>query len=113
MPGVQFTNQVDMNGFKVTELGPGSAGTDAVNVNQLTAGAPQGFAQTIGDGVATSFAVTHSLNTLDVITAVVEVASGSYAFTTVTVTGVNAVQVDFGAAPTTDQYRVLVIPVPA
>lgn len=112
MPGVQFTNQIDMNGFKVTELGPGTAGTDGVNVNQLNTAAPQGFAQTVGDGVAASFTVTHSLNTLDVMTQVLEVASGSYVSTTVAVTGVNAVQVDFGAAPTTDQYRVLVIPVP-
>ena len=27
MPGVQFTNQIDLNGFKVTEMGPGTAGT--------------------------------------------------------------------------------------
>jgi len=37
MPGIQFNAQADMNGFKVTELGPGTAGTDAVNLNQLNA----------------------------------------------------------------------------
>lgn len=112
MPGVQFTNQIDMNGFKVTELAPGVAGTDAVNVNQLTAAAPQGYAETIGDGVLTTFTVTHSLNTLDVITAVVEVATGNYVMTDMRVASVNAVEVAFGAAPTAGQYRVLVVPVP-
>lgn len=112
MPGVQFTNQIDMNGFAVTELAPGVAGTDGVNVNQLTANAPQGFGQTIGNGVLTSFTVTHNFGTLDVITAVVEVATGAYVYTTAAVASVNAVQVDFGTAPSTNQYRVLVVPVP-
>lgn len=112
MPGVQFTNQIDMNGFAVTELAPGVSGTDGVNVNQLTASAPQGFGQTIGNGVLTSFTVTHSFGTLDVITAVIEIATGAYVYTTAAVVSTNAVQIDFGAAPSTNQYRVLVIPVP-
>lgn len=112
MPGVQFTNQIDLNGFKATEMGPGTAGTDGVNVNQLTAASPQGFAQNVGDGVTTSFTVTHSLNTLDVITAVVEISTGSYVFTDARVASVNTVAVAFGTAPATDQYRVLVVPVP-
>ncbi len=112
MSGVQFGNQIDMNGFKVTELGPGVSGTDAVNVNQLSAGSPQGFAQNIGDGSATSFTVTHNFNTLDVITAVVEISTGNYVFADMRVSSVNAVVVAFGSAPTTNQYRVLIIPVP-
>lgn len=112
MPGVQFGNQIDMNGFKVTEIGPGTAGTDAVNLNQLNAIVPQGFGQTVGDGVATSFTITHNLNTLDVITSVLEVASGNYVFTTAVISGLNSVDVSFAVAPTSSQYRVLVIPVP-
>ncbi len=112
MPGVQFTNQIDMNGFKVTEVGPGVAGTDAVNLSQLTAAAPQGFAQTIGDGVATLFTITHNLNTLDVITQVYEAASGTYALADARIATVNTVEVAFLLPPTAGQYRVLVIPVP-
>jgi hypothetical protein len=112
MPGVQFTNQIDMNGFKVTELGPGIAGTDAVNVNQLTSSSPQGFAETVGDGINASFTITHNLNTLDVITAVYEVSTGNYVFTDSRIASVNTVVVAFGSTPTTSQYRVLVIPVP-
>ncbi len=101
-----------MNGFKVTELGPAVAGTDAVNLNQLTAVSPQGFGQTIGDGVATLFTITHSLGTSDVITAVYEISSGNYVGSGTRVASANTVEVEFGAAPTTNQYRVLVIPVP-
>lgn len=112
MPGVQFTNQIDMNSFKVTELAPGTAGADAVTVDQLAASAPQGFAQTIGDGIATTFTVTHGFGTTDVIAAVYEIATGEEIITGLRRSTVNDVEVSFGAAPTTGQYRVLVIPVP-
>jgi hypothetical protein len=112
MPGVQFTNQLDINGFKVTEMAPGTNGTDSVNLDQLNAASPQGFADSIGDGVATTFTVTHNFNTLDVITTVYEVASGNYILADARVASVNTVEVTFGSAPTTDQYRVLVVPVP-
>ena len=112
MSGVQFTNQIDMNGFKVTELGPGVAGTDAVNVNQLTAGGPQGFAQDIGNGSATSFTVSHNFSTFDVIVQVYQNSDGAEIFTDVRRSAEDDVVIAFGSAPTTNQYRVLVIPVP-
>jgi hypothetical protein len=112
VPGVQFRGQIDMNGLPITELAPGVAGTDAVNVNQLTASGPQGYAQTIGDGTNTTFTVTHNFSTLDVMVAVIEVSTGAHIITTVVNNGVNTVQVTFGTVPTTNQYRVLVIPVP-
>lgn len=112
MPGVQFTNQIDMNSFKVTEMAPGTAGTDAVNVNQLTSSSPQGFAADLGNGVATSFTVSHNFSTLDVIVQVYEIATGAEIFTTVTRSAEDDVTIAFGAAPTTNQYRVLIIPVP-
>lgn len=52
--------------------------------------------------------VTHNLNTLDVIVEVVEVATGATVQADVTRTGVNAVSVNFGGAPTAGQYRTLV-----
>jgi hypothetical protein len=112
MPGVQFTNQIDMNGFKVTEVAPGVSGTDAVNVTQLGAVSPQGFAQDIGDGVATSFTVSHNFSTFDVIVQVYEVSTGTQIYTDVQRSAADDVTVGFGAAPTSGQYRVLVIPVP-
>lgn len=112
MTGVQFGQQIDMNGFKVTELGTGIAGTDAVNVSQLNAASPQGFAQTVGDGVATSFTVSHNFSTFDVIVQVYEVSTGNEIYTDVRRSAEDDVIVAFGSAPTTNQYRVLVVPVP-
>jgi len=112
MPGVQFGQQLDLNNNKITELAPGTAGTDAVNVNQLTAGSPQGFSANVGDGVASTFNVVHSLNTTDVLIQVYEVATGDQWFVETSTSGVNAIDVTFGFVPTTDQFRAQVIPVP-
>lgn len=112
MPGVQFGQQLDLNGNKITELAPGVAGTDAVNVNQLTANAPQGFSATVGDGVASTFNVVHSLATTDVMIQVFEVSSGDQWIVETSTNGANAVDVTFGFIPTAGQFRVQVIPVP-
>lgn len=112
MPGVQFGQDIDMNGNSITELAPGVAATDAVNVSQLTASAPQGFSATVGDGVASTFNVVHSLATTDVMVQVYDVANGDQWITEVSTNGANAVDVTFGFTPTAGQFRVQVIPVP-
>lgn len=115
MAGVQFGSQIDMNGFKITELGPGVAPTDAVNVSQLSAAIPQGFAQTIGDGVASTFSITHGLGLTDkndFIARVAEVSSGVTYLVEVTGVDGNTISVTFGMIPTAGQFRVSVVPVP-
>lgn len=115
MPGVQFGSQIDMNGFKVTELGPGTAPTDAVNVSQLTASAPQGFAQTIGDGTNSTFTVNHGFalpDKNDFVARVAEVTSGATYLVEVVGVDANNISVTFGFTPTTGQFRVSVVPVP-
>jgi len=112
MPGVQFGQDIDMNANSVTELAPGVAGTDAVNMNQLLAVTPQGFSATIGDGVASTFNVVHSLATTDIMVQVFEVASGDQWIVETSTNGVNSVDVTFGFVPTSGQFRVQVIPVP-
>lgn len=112
MPGVQFGQQIDMNGFKVTELAPGTNPTDAVNLSQLTANAPQGFGQDVGDGVALTYNVVHNFGTLDVMVAVFEKATNHDVMVDVHRVDANTVQVGFGLAPATNSHRVLVIPVP-
>jgi len=112
MPGVQFGNQIDMNGFKVTEVGPGVAGTDAVNVDQLTASAPQGFAQDVGDAIASTFNIDHNFATLDVMVQVFRKSDGATEFTDVVRSTVNRVIVTFGSVIALNSFRVLVIPVP-
>lgn len=66
------------------------------------------FAATVGNGSLTTITVTHNLNTLDVQVQVVLVSTGETVITDVIRTGVNAVDVVFAVAPTTNQYRVIV-----
>lgn len=109
MPGVQFLNDIDMNGFKVTEVGNATAGTDAVNLSQLNSSLGT-FVTAVGDGVATSIVVTHNLGTRDVDVSVVLAASpwtGGFSVPW-EATSTNTVTLTFGAAPTSGQYRVLV-----
>lgn len=63
---------------------------------------------TVGDGTATTLTVTHNLNTLDVQVTVREVSTGAQVLVDNVANGVNTVQVTFGTAPATGQYRVTV-----
>lgn len=68
------------------------------------------FSQAVGNGVATSFELTHNLNSRDVVVSIRE--SGSpYAqvYTDVEMTTVNIITVKFAVAPTSGQYTVTVI----
>lgn len=63
---------------------------------------------TIGDGTATTFSVTHGLGTLDILVSVREVSTGAEVLCDNVANSVNTVQLTFGAAPATGQYRVSV-----
>lgn len=64
----------------------------------------------VGNGSATSYTVTHNLNTRDVVVMIRETASPyAQVFTDVEMTTVNTVSVKFAVAPTTSQYTVTVI----
>jgi phage-related tail fiber protein len=66
------------------------------------------FAQTIGTGAATSIAVTHGLNTLDVQVQVYEVATGETVECDVTRNSTSQVTLGFAVAPISNSLRVLV-----
>lgn len=68
------------------------------------------FAAAIGDGSTTSIVVTHNLNTQDVIVQVYT-ASGTFAEVNVEIqnTSVNTITLVFATAPTSGQYRVVVV----
>jgi hypothetical protein len=70
----------------------------------------QKFAANIGNGTATSFVVTHSLNTLDV-DVVLRLAGSTmdYVFADVQVVDANSIRLLFSVAPAAGQYRVVVI----
>lgn len=75
----------------------------------LTAVGTRGYAANIGDGSATSFTITHNLNSRDIIAALRENDSPySYGFPDFEATTVNTITVRFATAPTLNQFRVLV-----
>jgi hypothetical protein len=72
---------------------------------QIAAGS---FTTNIGDGTNTTYSITHNLNSSSVNVTLVENLTGEIVFTTVTVTSANAISLTFAAAPTSNQYKVIV-----
>lgn len=70
---------------------------------------PTSHKETIGDGIVTSFTITHNLNSQDVLVTVLDITNG-YAPVVVDSTNptVNTCQIDVNDAPAQDQYRVIV-----
>ena len=66
------------------------------------------FAATIGDGSATSFNVDHNLASRDVIVQIYDASSYDTVIADVVRTTTNRVTLSFGAAPSTNDIRVLV-----
>lgn len=101
------------NGLTLTgndfNVGAGTGiSVDATNVSIDTTVVVRKFATNVGNGSSTTITVTHNLNTLDVQVQVVLISTGETVITDVVRTGVNAVDVTFAVAPTTNQYRVVV-----
>lgn len=113
MPGVQFGQQIDMNGLKITELAPGTNPTDAVNLSQLTA-ATDGHVETIGDGSNTTYVITHNFglgDPNDYVLRVGEIATGAAYHVEDVAVSENSLSVTFGFVPALDTFRVAVLPV--
>jgi hypothetical protein len=66
---------------------------------------PLKFAQTFGDGAATSYNIDHNLNSLDVLTQVFKVSTGAMVDPDITVSTVNRVILGFTVAPTSNELR--------
>lgn len=71
---------------------------------------PFRYAQDVGDGSTTTYTITHNLGTRDVVVAVIE-NSGSYnaIITDWAAATTNTITLTFATAPTSNQYRVVVI----
>lgn len=67
-----------------------------------------GFAANIGNGSATSYAVTHGLATIDVIVMLKDNTTLEEVFADITITDANTVTVAFALAPATNAYRVII-----
>lgn len=93
------------------EADAGTANNLAITPQTMAnyAGRLRKFTQTIGDGSATQFDITHSFNTLDVQVELVRVSDGATVFADITRTSVNVARINFAAAPASNQYRVIVI----
>lgn len=63
----------------------------------------------VGDGTATTLTLTHNLNTQDVVVSVREVSTNAGVLCDWVANAANTVQLTFGAAPSTGQYRVTVV----
>lgn len=67
------------------------------------------YSATIGDGTATSYAVTHNLGSLDLHVTVYAVSTGKEVIADVTHTSTTVATIGFASAPTAGQYRVVII----
>lgn len=67
-----------------------------------------GYAANVGNAAATSFVLTHNLNTRDVVVAIYDNSTFEEVMTDVVATSTTQVTVSFITAPTTDQYRVVI-----
>ena len=96
--------------------GTGATTASAARVNlgasaaNASATLPQKLAFDIGDGTATSFVLTHNLNTRDVTVQIAEKGT-PYAVvnTDIELTTSNTVTLTFASAPTSNQYRAVII----
>ena len=67
-----------------------------------------GYAANVGDGVATSFALTHGLGTRDVVVAIYDNSTYEEVITDVVLTSTSVVTVTFAVAPASNAYRVVI-----
>ena len=79
-----------------------------VNANGWVQLATKQYVASIGNGSATSYAVVHNLNSLDVIVQLYDLSSFDTVIADVVRTSASTVTIDFSTAPTTNDIRVLV-----
>ncbi len=96
------------NGGSSYTAGAGiSIGGDVISID--TAVVARKSSAAIGDGSSTTLTFTHNLNTQDVAVSVYDAATRTGVICDWVANGVNTVQLTFGTAPTSGQYRVTVV----
>jgi phage-related tail fiber protein len=79
-----------------------------ISIDSGYTGAAKRYAVNVPTG-STSAAITHGLNTLDVVVAVYEISTGIEVECDVVLTSTTVVTLTFAVAPTSGQYRVVVV----
>lgn len=87
----------------------GGTGGDSVANAKTSLGFMTRYAVTYGDGTNTGYTITHNLNTLDVIARVFRNSDGVEVEVDITHAGVNTLTVTHAVAPTSNQYRIIVL----
>jgi hypothetical protein len=100
---LRIATQAEVDAGVVTNaaITPGTLANYAARVKK--------FSVAIGDGSATTYTVTHNLNSLDVVINVYRVTGGGTVIVDTDRTSANAAQITFASAPATGAYRVVVI----
>lgn len=109
---LNYFDNLDIHNNRVRNAADAALPQDYVTLAQLSGATDNGFAATIGDGVATTYNVVHGLNSTDVLIQVIELASGDVVGVGMSTNGVNSVDITFAVAPATNTFRVLVLRVP-
>lgn len=105
--GTTSTPFTQLNG--ATDLIAGSGVTITGNTIAVASSTPHKYATSVGNGSSTSITVTHSLGTLDVMTQVYTNSGGAVVECDIANATTNTVTLTFGTAPTSNQYRVVII----
>jgi hypothetical protein len=106
-------NTTTVGGVELATINEASAGTDSSRA--VTAAGVQKFYDdrrfktSIGDGTNTAYTVAHNLGTTDVVVQLFDVSSGDTVYADVVRSSVNEVEITFGAAPASNDIRVLII----
>lgn len=94
-----------------TQVNTGTDDTTAVTPLKLKTyldNAVGGYAANVGNGSATSFALTHNLGTRDVIVSIYDNSTYEEVMTDVVATSTSVVTVSFATAPTSNAYRAVI-----
>jgi hypothetical protein len=112
IPGTDISGNISGNSANVTgtvAIANGGTGATTATAARTALGAVGKYAVSIGNGSLTSFTLAHSLNTLDVAVSIYEISSGAKVEVDINLVDANNVTVAFTVAPTTNQYRVVIV----
>ena len=104
--GMQLTSGgIGVNAGTGLEFNGSTGALQVTDYNIIT----KKYAETIGDATNTTFTVTHSLGTTDVMVTIFDTSSMAEVFADVVHTSDSVVTVSFAVAPSTNAFRVVVI----